>query len=182
MGLGDLLDEPVGAEQGPERWSAWPEAGRPTRDGVDRSDGLATGGQAMATKTDWVLDGIFLFGAPITIYDLLITREWGDQITYHLLEMAIDEDPYLWTRLWEKIHGKNRYEKLYLFEWREPGDTNVIRPKSLTLWDPWMYSLVKFTRTHQGPVLGIAVPKNAPNDAAIDVLRGKGYDRHQFGL
>lgn len=135
----------------------------------------------MARKTGWVLDGIFLFGAPITIYELLITREWGNR-NYHLLEMAIDDDPYLWTRLWEKIHGEYRFEKLYLFEWRDPGEESVIRPKSLTLWQPWMYSLVKSTRTHEGPVLGIAFPKTGQNNAAIEVLRGRGYDRSQFGL
>jgi hypothetical protein len=135
----------------------------------------------MARRLDWVLDGIFLFGAPLTLYELLITREWGDR-DHHLLEMAIDDDPFLWTRLMERIRGENKFEKLYLFEWRDPGDESVIRPKSLTLWQPRMYSLVKFTRTHEGPVLGIAFPKTGPNNAAIEVLRGRGYDRHRFGL
>jgi|RhiMethySRZTD1v2_1073278.scaffolds.fasta_scaffold181664_2 hypothetical protein len=135
----------------------------------------------------WVLDGIFTHGAPLAVHEMLIVREWGER-GYWLVEMGLDNNVY--ERLYEKWGQQFRFEKLYLFEWRNPDDSDynsVIRPKSLILWKPWLPSLQPYTpgpyneNKYKGPVLGVAFDKTAQNKVAIDVLKGRGYEHVGYG-
>jgi hypothetical protein len=117
---------------------------------------------------------------------MVITREWGER-GYYLVEMGIGSDPWVYERLYEKWGKKAEYDKLHLYEWRNPGDADynsVIRPKDLVLWKPWIARMRPAGdphSTYHGAVVGIAFDKTAQNKAAIDVLKGRGYDQVGYG-
>jgi hypothetical protein len=134
----------------------------------------------------WVLEGIFTHGAPLAVHRILIVREWGER-GYYLLELGLDNDPYIFERLYEKWGEKFQYDILRLFEWRNPGDNDynsMMRPKDLIFRKPWIPTMrppADPHSTYKGPVLGVAFDKTAENKVAIDVLKGYGYEHTGYG-
>src|SRR4051794_9111245 len=133
----------------------------------------------MPEKYYWELHRVFLFGEPLKVYSLEVPRETGGQpLSYYELDLAIEDDPNLRTRLREKMKGPIEYfPRLHLLEHREPGghgspvSPDVTPLRQYTFWDAWLFSLLNphpgYAGLHKGPVLGIAFDKRDEHGANI---------------
>jgi hypothetical protein len=125
----------------------------------------------MAKKYDWTLDGIFLFGAPLKVFALEVQRETGGTpLSHYTLNLAIEDDPNLWTRLMEKIRSHEEFPRMILMEERAPGEKSVIPIKVFTFWHPWIASLMREIPGYHGPVLGIGFDKTQEHGTIIEKL------------
>ena len=129
----------------------------------------------------WVLEGIYTHGAPLAVHKMLVVREWGER-NHYLVEMGLDNDPNVWERLYEKWAERFQFEKLHLYERRNPGDpdyNSLSKPKHFVLWKPWIPHMRphadQATYKYQGPVVAVGFEKTAHHTVIVDKLKGMGY-------
>ena len=133
----------------------------------------------MGWDTEWVLEGLFMFGAPLNIWKMEVYNERGSGLSYHRIHMNLDDDPDLFTRLNNKIKaekGIENYPRLILLDWKTQY------PHEYYAYKPWLYSLeMNYSPSRypydpwKGPTLGIAFDKTKANEHIIERLRGFGY-------
>jgi hypothetical protein len=134
----------------------------------------------MAWDTEWVLEGMFMFGAPLNIWKMEVYREsGGTPLSYYRIHMNLDNDPDLFTRLNNKIRAENRierYPRLILIDWKTQY------PHEYRMYSPWLYSLESDYRPSKypydpwkGPTLGVAFDKTPDNKPVVERLLGFGY-------
>jgi hypothetical protein len=125
----------------------------------------------------YTLEGIFLFGEPLKIYGIEVPRETGGQpLSYHEVDFAIENNPYLFNRLMEKFKLWETYERLTIFDIPNSRETPRFPLRATTLWDAQLFSLLRYTPTYPGPVLGIRVDKTARNTASVGRVKGGRLD------
>lgn len=133
----------------------------------------------MAKRYYWELHRVFVFGEPLKVFSLEVQRETGGQpLSYYKLDLAIENNPHLWTRLMAKVKGPiEHFPRLHLLEHRDPSDytlpgsQDVMPLRQYTFWDAWLFSLVNHSGSYQGPVLGVAFDKRPEHGASITALK-----------
>jgi hypothetical protein len=128
----------------------------------------------------WTLEGIFLFGAPLKIYSIELEAEGGGSpLSYFKLNMAIEDDPNLWTRLMDKLKSNQTYQRFFLTEEQGPYPY-APRPefplRAYTLRNPRLFSLLHYLPNYPGPTLGIAIDKTPDHAVIVDRYRNSRLD------
>lgn len=129
----------------------------------------------MGWETDYVLEGLWTFGAPLNIWKMEIaaTPPLSDPLSYDKLHLKIDDDASLWVRLMELVSSTGTLTRL-----------NVVQVGSRDHYieSPRLYSLQRGYKssdypyeTWPGATLGIAFDKTPANDASMAKLF-RGYD------
>src|SRR5713101_3042346 len=120
----------------------------------------------------YTLEGIFIFGEPLKVYGIEVPRETGGQpLSYYEVDFAIENDPHLFNRLNEKFKLWETYERLTDFDIPNSRETPQFPLRATTLWNAQLFSLLHYTPTYHGPVLGVRVDKTTQNTASVDRLK-----------
>jgi len=132
----------------------------------------------MSWDTDYLLEGLTTFGAPLNIWKWEVyQQDPGYQpLDYHRIHMNLDNDPDLFDTLMKKLRNGGTihyYQRLIIMRkmaQNTPG-------RDYTFYNAWLYSLEwrylpsQYPYQHwKGPTLGIAFEKTPPNVAAVKSL------------
>lgn len=138
----------------------------------------------MGWEADRVLEGIFMWGAPLNIWEMELYHDrWGD-MGYYRIHMNLDDDPDLVERLKGKMKGPiHYYQRLIIMEGPQTRSVPVTTWREWYFYKVWLYSLQTDYRPSRYPydpwpgfTLGIAFDKSKANDTSIGGLFG-GYKR-----
>jgi len=144
----------------------------------------------MGWDTDWQLEGLFYFGAPLNIwkYEVFEQNVGYQPLPYHRVQMQIDDDADLFNRLWAltKTDSIKYYDGIILMN----TGPNVQYKHEYWLRKAWIYSLETGYRPSQWPydpwngyTIGVACDKTPENDAAVSRLRGSwGPSGYEAGM
>jgi hypothetical protein len=134
----------------------------------------------MAWDTDYIFEGLHMFGPPLNVWKWEIYQSpYGpESLSYYRLHLNIDDNEDLFQRLLHQTtdgSGIRYYQRLIMMH------LNIPRPKEFFFYKAWIYSIEKNYRPSQypytewkGPTLGIAFDKTKANSTAVQNLGRKG--------
>lgn len=128
----------------------------------------------MAWEANRVLEGVFLFGAPLNIWRMELDRDRYGGGKYFHIHMQIDDDQNLSDRLMHRIRaetGIEHFPRLIIMEkygdfWREYVFYKPFIDSLQTNYRPTQYPLDQW----KGWTLGIAFEKSAANKSSVLAL------------
>lgn len=132
----------------------------------------------MSWEADRVLEGVFMFGGPINIWQMELYQERNGDLGYYRIHMNIDDDEYLLSRLREKMKGEiTYYPRLVIMESPRTRSVPAQYWTESFIYKAWLYSLERGYRPTTYPyepwpgwTLGIAADKTKANIASVSHL------------
>jgi hypothetical protein len=132
----------------------------------------------MGWEAERVLEGIFMWGEPLNIWEMELYNERNGDLGYFRVHMNIDDDSYLADRLMAKTKGPiHYYSRLIIMEGPKTRSVPATHWTETFIYNAWIYSLQTDYSPSNYPhsvwpgwTLGIAADKTKANKASITNL------------
>src|SRR5438876_4477991 len=130
---------------------------------------------------DYVLEGLFEFGAPVNIWQMELDYDRSKDLTYKKIHMRIDDDFELFSRINGLFNAPNSWDMPRLIIMESPRRRSIKTDywREFYIYKVTLYSLQDHYRPTQYPydpwqgfTLGISFPKSKENSATLQNLFG----------